>query len=286
MTHDKNILTNTRDFCINIHFANGGMVKSKYIGNYVGLINNHKIILNDVIYVPSFKRSLISIDHLSKDNYKTVFCKNKYNDKNCAILYNNNGKRIYTSFSNKSKVYKILTSKNNISNSSNNIICYSLQDALNDSDMNLWNRRMGHFNIDSIKDNLNKINIKHKCKICSCSKLKNLPYKPSTNHMTKPFELIHMDLVFVPDYSIYGNKYFLSILDDYSRYSWVLFIKRKSETFKTFIIWYNQIKNLFDNCNIKYIKTDNGTEFFNSNFNEFYERTGIIHEHTIPHNPQ
>ena len=90
------------------------MVKSKYIGNYVGLINNHKIILNDVIYVPSFKRSLISIDHLSKDNYKTVFCKNKYNDKNCAILYNNNGKRIYTSFSNKSKVYKILTSKNNI----------------------------------------------------------------------------------------------------------------------------------------------------------------------------
>jgi len=104
--------------------------------------------------------------------------------------------------------------------------------------------------------------------------------------MTKPFELIHMDLVFVPDYSIYGNKYFLSILDDYSRYSWVLFIKRKSDTFKTFIIWYNQIKNLFDNCNIKYIKTDNGTEFFNNNFNEFYERTGIIHEHTIAHNPQ
>jgi len=38
--------------------------------------------------------------------------------------------------------------------------------------MDLWHRRMGHFNVDSIKDKLNKIYLKHKCKICSCSKLK------------------------------------------------------------------------------------------------------------------
>eukprot|EP00833_Pecoramyces_ruminatium_P015632 jgi/Orpsp1_1/1189664/evm.model.d7180000073595.1 len=101
--HSQNNLTNPRDFIINIHFANGGIVKSKYIGKYIGLINDNKIVLNDVLYVPSFKRSLVSIDHLSKDNYKTVFCRNKHNNKNCALLYNNNGKRVYTSYSNKSK---------------------------------------------------------------------------------------------------------------------------------------------------------------------------------------
>jgi len=104
MARDENNLVNPNDFHINIYFANGGIVKSKSIGNYNGLINNHKIILNDVIYAPSFKRSLISIDHLSKDNYKPVFCKNKYDNENCAILYNDNGKRIYTSYANNSKV--------------------------------------------------------------------------------------------------------------------------------------------------------------------------------------
>eukprot|EP00833_Pecoramyces_ruminatium_P008238 jgi/Orpsp1_1/1182270/evm.model.c7180000080563.1 len=153
--HSQNNLTNPRDFIINIHFANGGIVKSKYIGNYIGLINDNKIVLNDVLYVPSFKRSLVSIDHLN---------------------------------------------------------------ALNNSDMELWHRRMGHFNIDLIKEKLKNIKIKQKCKICSSSKLKNFPYKSAVNHTTKPFELIHMDLVFVPDYSLYGNKYFLSILDDYTRY--------------------------------------------------------------------
>jgi len=40
---------------INIHFANGDIVESKLIGKCIRLINNHKIILNDVLYVPSFK---------------------------------------------------------------------------------------------------------------------------------------------------------------------------------------------------------------------------------------
>eukprot|EP00833_Pecoramyces_ruminatium_P014833 jgi/Orpsp1_1/1188865/evm.model.d7180000067778.1 len=90
MIHQKENLINTRDYHINIHFANGDIVKSELIGQYIGLINNHKIILNDVLYVPSFKRSLLSIDHLSEDNFKTVFYKNKHNNKKCAILYNNN----------------------------------------------------------------------------------------------------------------------------------------------------------------------------------------------------
>eukprot|EP00833_Pecoramyces_ruminatium_P017030 jgi/Orpsp1_1/1191062/evm.model.d7180000083239.1 len=263
MIHQKENLINTSDYHINIHFANGDIVKSELIGQYIGLINNHKIILNDVLYVPSFKRSLLSIDHLSEDNFKTVFYKNKHNNKKCAILYNNH----VPSF--------------------NNTLCYNIEDATNDSNLNLWHRRFGHFNIDLIKNKLIKLKINiPKCKICLKSKLKNFPFYPATNHTNNPFELIHMDLVQAPDYSIYGNKYFLTILDDYSRYSWVLFIKNKSDVFNKFIIWYNKIKNQYNNYNIKHIKTDNGTEFFNNNFNEFYNKTGIIHEHTVAYNPQ
>jgi len=201
-------------------------------------------------------------------------------------LYNNKGKRIYTSYSNESKVYKIFTTKSNISTSFNNVTCHNIEDATNDSYLNLWHRRFGHFNIDLIKNKLKKINSIPKCKICLKSKLINLPYYPSINHTKEPFELLHMDLVKAPDFSFYNNRYFVTILDDFTRYSWVLFVKNKSDVYNAFIIWYNQIKNIFKNYNIKYIKTDNGTEFFNNNFNEFYNKTGIIHEHTVPHNPQ
>jgi len=48
--------------------------------------------------------------------------------------------------------------------------------------------------------------------------MRNKPYNKARNKSKEPFELIHMDTVSSLDSSIYGNKYFLSILDDYTRY--------------------------------------------------------------------
>jgi len=64
--------------------------------------------------------------------------------------------------------------------------------------------------------------------------------------MIKLIELIRMDLMSSSEPSIYGNKYFLSILYDYSRYGWVIFLKSKADTFDAFVIWYNKIKNIFN----------------------------------------
>ena len=55
-----------------------------------------------------------------------------------------------------------------------------------------------------------------------------------------------MDLVGPLPESMYGNKYFFTILDDYSRYKWVLFLKSKDSTFATFYKWFINIKNLYN----------------------------------------
>jgi len=68
-----------------------------------------------------------------------------------------------------------------------------------------------------------------------------------------------MDTVSLKQSSLYGNKCFLTILDDYSRYGWVIFCKSKSEVFNIFLNWYNRVKNIF-NKTIKYLHSDNGTE--------------------------
>ena len=100
--------------------------------------------------------------------------------------------------------------------------------------------------------------------------MKNKPYKKVINNSKEPFELIHMDTVSSPDTSLYGYKYFLTILDDYTRYAWVYFMKSKADTFNTFIKWYKRIKNIF-NYNVKHIRTDNGTEFCNNQFDKCKE---------------
>jgi len=282
MTNDVNILTNVKRIHRLIYFATGEYVIAKSIGQYIGYVNNTKIKLNNVLYIPEFKRNLISIDQLINKNYKIIFY--KCNNKNCVTLYNKVKNKICTIFSNDSKTYKLYTTLKNLNFNKKSIVCYNLENASNNN-LELWHRRLGHFNIDLIKEKLKDIPIKQKCPICSRAKLKNFQYPRSENKTKGTFELIHMDLVSSSEPSIYGNKYFLSILDDYSRYGWVIFLKSKADTFDAFIIWYKRIKNIFDKT-IKYIKTDNGLEFANSKFREFLNNEGIVHQLTVPYNPQ
>ena len=127
---------------------------------------------------------------------------------------------------------------------------------------------MAHFNIDTIKNKLLKIHIPTTCPIWVNSKLKNKPFKNSSNRAKHLFELIHMDLIGPITESLYNNKYILSILNDNSRYGWVLFIKNKSDIFETFYNWFSKIKNIL-NTRIKFIRSDNGTEFKNTKFYDF-----------------
>jgi len=52
----------------------------------------------------------------------------------------------------------------------------------NNENYDLWHRRLGHFNINNIKNKLKDIKkLMKNVKVCSCSKLKNFPYHPSNN---------------------------------------------------------------------------------------------------------
>jgi hypothetical protein len=102
----------------------------------------------------------------------------------------------------------------------------------------------------------------------------------------RPLELLHMDLFGPIAYiSIGGSKYCLVIVDDYSRFTWVFFLQEKSqtqETLKGFLRW---AQNEFG-LRIKKIRSDNGTEFKNSQIEGFHEEEGIKHEFSSPYTPQ
>jgi len=59
-----------------------------------------------------------------------------------------------------------------------------------------------------------------------------------------------------------GHRYFLIVVDDHSRMTWLFLMKCKSEVFATLKCFFTLVQNQF-NKSVKRVRSDNGTEFFN-----------------------
>ena len=85
--------------------------------------------------------------------------------------------------------------------------------------------------------------------------------------------------------SFRGNVYALVIVDDFSRYTWTLFLVQKSDAFKAFKKYAKQIQNE-KSLTIASIRSDHGGEFQNALFEEFCGEHGISHNFSAPRTPQ
>ncbi|GFW48026.1 retrovirus-related Pol polyprotein from transposon TNT 1-94 [Trichonephila clavipes] len=102
----------------------------------------------------------------------------------------------------------------------------------------------------------------------------------------RPLELLHMDLCGpMPTESQGGNKYFLSIIDDYSRKVTVFPIRNKSDVFHTFIRFQKRAERFLSKKVIA-VRTDGGLEFCNKDMDNFLTELGIKHEITNSYTPE
>ncbi|GJS39415.1 retrovirus-related pol polyprotein from transposon TNT 1-94 [Tanacetum coccineum] len=161
----------------------------------------------------------------------------------------------------------------------------------------LWHRRLNHLNFGTLNDLARKDLVRglprlkfekdHLCSACQLGKSRKATHKPKTiNTITEVLHTLHMDLCGpLRVQSINGKKYILVIVDDYSRFTWVKFLRSKDET-PVFVI--NLLKQLQVGLNktVRFVRTDNGTEFVNKNLTDYYESVGITHEKTVPRTPQ
>jgi transposase InsO family protein len=103
---------------------------------------------------------------------------------------------------------------------------------------------------------------------------------------TRPLEMFHMDLFGPISYiSIDGNKYGLIIVDDYSYFTWVFFLHNKSETQEVLKKFLKRAQNEFD-AKVKKIRSDNDSEFKNTQIEEYLNQEGIKHEFSTPYTTQ
>ncbi|GKC12545.1 retrovirus-related pol polyprotein from transposon TNT 1-94 [Tanacetum coccineum] len=137
----------------------------------------------------------------------------------------------------------------------------------------LWHRRLSHLNF-----------------ACALGKSKKSSHQPKAEDTNQEkLYLLHMDLcVPMRVASINGKRYILVIVDDYSRFTWVRFLRTKDEALEAIIKCIKCIKNIQVRLNaiVRNVRTDNGTEFVNQTLRKFYENVSISHQTSVARTPQ
>ncbi|GKB71162.1 retrovirus-related pol polyprotein from transposon TNT 1-94 [Tanacetum coccineum] len=134
---------------------------------------------------------------------------------------------------------------------------------------------------------ISRVYYDHLCSACAMGKSKKKPHKPKSEDTNQEkLYLLHMDLCGpMRVASVNGKKYILVIVDDYSRFTWVKFLRSKDEA-PDFIIKFLKMIQVWLKVTVRRIKTDNGTEFVNQTLREYYEKIDISHETSVARSPQ
>jgi len=230
-------------------------------------------IIENVLYVKGLRHSLLSIIQQCDKGYKVNFKSNGY-----TISHGSSGKVLFTGKRvNNIYLWDILET-----NSVNECLLSKSDESW------LWHRRLAHIHTN----HLNKLkskdlvsgfpNIKFQDnRLCdACVKHKHIRtfFKSKDIISTKkPVDVLHIDL-FGPSRvaSLSGNLYALVIVDDYSRYTWTLFLAYKNYAYKAFKKLAKVLQNE-NGCCVKSICSDHGGEFQNTKFERFCEKHGISH---------
>ena len=112
------------------------------------------------------------------------------------------------------------------------------------------------------------------------------PFPSNDSKSKRILDMIHSDMCgLMPTTSINGYVYYLTFVDDYSRKTWIYFVKGKDEVFNKFKEFKALVENLFKK-KIKILRSDNGGEFIGREFKNLCKEAGIKRELTSPYIPQ
>jgi hypothetical protein len=96
------------------------------------------------------------------------------------------------------------------------------------------------------------------CKHCQQGKKTKTRFKSKEYSMTGPLEIVHTYLVGpTTTKGLKGEKYFMLLVDDYTRMTAFFFLKNKSESFENLTIYKEMVENEMDS-KIKCLRSDNG----------------------------
>ena len=238
--------------------------------------------LHNVLYVPELSYNLFSVTRAAEAGMSTVF------DKVGCEIQSASGEVVATA-TRVANLYKLACVSHR--SQANTAINHPI------ATKELWYKRYGHLGVtnldklatDNLVDGLD-YNVSDKLEFCeACVDGKHHRTKFPTgggNRSDTLLGLVHSDVCGKMDTeSLSGAQYFLTFIDDKSRYTWVYILKRKDEVFSRFCEWKAMVEKSTGE-KVMVLRTDNGGEYTSTEFITYLKNEGIRHELTVPKTPE
>jgi len=263
-----------------------------------------RVVIQKALYVPDIGCNLLSVSKMVEEGLKLSF-----NGDEC-IISNESNEIIAIAKKNGSNLYKLRMQPLAIASTNTGYVYSTVADTgiravaniqHSDSSVDLWHKRLGHLNHENVIllkkrqlaidfpleiENLNnsKSNIINQCEDCVMGKTHRTAMPSSrTHYTTKVLEMVHSDVCGpMTNASIGGAKFFVTFIDDFSRYIVVVPLKSKAEVLQCFIKYRAWAENLTGE-KIKTLRSDNGGEYCSKDFNDLLAQAGISRQKSPPY---
>ena len=271
---------------LEIIVGDGARVAVKDVGMVsLNLPSGHTLLLKNVVYVPSMRRNLIYASVLDESGYTFRLGNGK------LIMY-------FDSIEVGSGVLCDGLYMLNISNMVVNSIVGNKRSKVDENSSMLWHRRLGHISRPRI-ERLVKQGILHDldfsdfdtCVDCIKGKLPAKVRNKEASRSVDVLELIHTDICGpISPAAMGGYRYFITFIDDFSRFGWIELIQEKASSLDAFKSFKSVIE-LKTSKRIKCVRSDRGGEYY-GRYNEtgqnlgpfarFLQECGIEAQYTMP----
>jgi Reverse transcriptase (RNA-dependent DNA polymerase)/Integrase core domain len=275
----------------------GPSIQSEGVGTVRLPVGDHEIALQNVIHVPELRLNILSAERLKKDNFIG------YSNWIPHHLFDGTTGRTIVEADASSGLPIISVSQSGELNHFEALDLYYIDAANRQISLDLAHRRLGHISKNLVKKLIKGstgITLKgmdahefadERCDECMAGQMKAKPFplrQPPLRKGTRPFEMVHMDLLEGPGPALDGHyEYVLVIIDDYTRYSWVYGLRSKHIE-KAWAKWQARILRHHGDGDkqkvlIKRIRSDNGGEFISQEMQDQWRSEGIELQLTVAH---
>ena len=288
--HDRSLFTDLENLKqpLDIVLGDGRSLNATASGTVILTLESgsfkRKCKFYDVLYVPELTYNLLSVSKAVGKGVSFTFKESE------CIIRDVNQKLIAVAMKVGSLYHVTCTKpKDHVYSVTKKTDCLSKED--------LWHRRYGHLGAKSLqqlaRSNLveefdyNASNEISFCEPCVKGKHRRSQFPThSEKKKSEPLQLVHSVVCGkLSSKSLGGAEYFVTFIDDKSRYVWAYAIKRKSDVFQKFCEWKLEVEKSLGQS-VKILRTDNGGEFTSDKFENYLKREGIKHELTIPKCPE
>ena len=269
MISDLELISNIAPAVGHVMVANGAKVPIKGVGD-LKLFNKD----SKAFYMPTFTSNLLSV-------------KRATNDLNCNVIFTPN--EVYFQDTETSRLLGKGVTKGDLYLLKDTKLATDLSVALNSiSDFPkdvLWHARLGHPHSRALNIMLPSILFKSDCEACILGKHCKSVFTRSSTIYENCFDLIHSDVWTAPCASREQHKYFVTFIDEKSKYTWITLLQSKDRVLEAFINFQNHVTNHY-NAKIKIFRSDNGGEYTSHSFKQHLAKHGVIHQTSCPYTPQ